>query len=71
MPTARPSGVTVNPDALLSATEAAKLLPRTRFAVGMWRARGKLQPAGRRGRSPLYRWADLVALERDTSRRAA
>lgn len=57
----------MNPDATLTATEAAALIPRlSRHAVGMWVTRGKLQPVGKRGRSPLYRWADLVRVERQT-----
>lgn len=81
MPAARPGrypgrsafpGVNVNPDATLTATEAAKLIPRlSRYAVGMWKARGKLRPVGKRGRSPLYRWQDLVAVERQTRERQA
>lgn len=50
---------------LLTAREAETLLPVTRHLVYLWRAEGKLSPAGRRGRSPLYRWQDLVAVERD------
>ena len=51
---------------LLTAREAETLLPVTRHLVYAWRADGRIKPAGKRGRSPLYRWADLVAAERNT-----
>lgn len=51
---------------LLTAREAEMLLPVTRHLVYTWRSEGRIEPAGQRGRSPLYRWADLVAVERET-----
>lgn len=61
----------MNPDVLLTATEAEEFGIRSRHAIGMWKARGKVKPAGKRGRSPLYRWGDLIKVARDTSQRAA
>lgn len=60
---ARSSGVIVS---RVTAAEAAKLLGIDRHLIYVWRASGKLEPAGKRGRSPLYRWCDLVQVERDT-----
>lgn len=59
--------VIVRQDAMVSAAEVERLIPTvSRHLVYVWRAQGKLSPAGRRGRSPLYRWCDVVAVERDT-----
>lgn len=56
-----------NRDARVTAAEAATLLPGlTRHAVYMWVQSGKLAPVGKRGRSPLYRWGDLVDVECST-----
>jgi hypothetical protein len=60
--------VTVNRDALVTAREAEdypafKQRRVTRHLIGMWKHMGKLAPAGKRGRSPLYRWGDLVDVE--------
>lgn len=32
--------------------------------IAWWVRNGKLQSVGKRGRSPLYRWGDLVDVER-------
>lgn len=34
--------------------------------IGMWRHRGLITPRGHRGRSPLYRLADLLEVEHAT-----
>lgn len=54
---------------LVSATEGAVLLASlrvTRHAIAMWRQHGRIQPVGKRGRSPLYRFGDLLSAERET-----
>lgn len=56
----------MNLDALVTAAEAASLLPIDRHLIYVWRAAGRIEPVGKRGRSPLYRWCDLVQVERDT-----
>lgn len=58
----------MNLDTLVTATEAAaeRGLPVTRHTIGMWRHAGKVEVKGWRGRSPLYRWGDLVDVERKT-----
>lgn len=57
----------MNMDALVTATEAAAGLPDvSRHLIGMWVQHEKLTPKGRRGRSPLYRWGDIVAVEAAT-----
>lgn len=57
----------MNMDALVTATEAAAGLPDvSRHLIGMWVQHGKLQAKGHRGRSPLYRWGDIVAVEAST-----
>lgn len=54
----------VNLDALVTASEAATVLPDvSRHLIAMWVRAGKLAPAGQRGRSPLYRWGDVLAVE--------
>jgi hypothetical protein len=63
--------VIVNLDALVSAREAAGYPPMAhngvcRHTIGMWKTLGKLSPVGMRGRSPLYRWGDVLQVERDT-----
>ncbi len=65
----------MNLDAQVSAREAAGYPPlRTygvcRHLIGMWKRLGKLIPVGQRGRSPLYRWGDVLRVERDTRLRA-
>lgn len=59
----------MNLDALVAPAEIAVHMPDlTRHTIAMWVQRGKLQPRGRRGRTPLYRWGDVLAVERDTRR---
>ncbi len=54
----------LNMDARVTAAEAATLLPGvSRHVIAMWVARGKLTPVGRRGRSPVYRWGDILRVE--------
>lgn len=58
----------LNLDALVTATEASAGLPDVSVKlIGMWVRLGKLHPAGRRGRRPLYRWGDILVVERDTA----
>jgi hypothetical protein len=61
----------VDLDALVTATEAAAsphLHGVSRHLIGMWKLAGKVQTRGKRGRSPLYRYGDLVVVERETRR---
>ena len=64
----RVSGVvTMNPDALVTAVEIeSKLVTVSRHLVYVWRGSGRLKARGKRGRSPLYRWGDVVKLEAET-----
>lgn len=58
----------LNLDARVTATEASTGLPGVSVAlIGMWVRLGKLHATGRRGRSPLYRWGDILIVERDTA----
>lgn len=55
-----------DPDALVTATEASAsphLCGVSRQLIGMWRHLGKLQVRGTRGRSPLYRYGDILKVE--------
>lgn len=61
----------MNLDAQVSAREAAGYPPMVkagvcRHLIYVWRAAGRLRPVGKRGRSPLYRWGDVLQAERDT-----
>lgn len=61
----------MNLDALVTATEAAAspaLDDICRHLIGMWKVTGKLEVKGRRGRSPLYRYGDVLDVERQTRR---
>lgn len=63
----------MNLDAQVSAREAEDYPPLReagvcRHLIGMWKTLGKLCPVGQRGRSPLYRWGDVLQVERDTRR---
>jgi hypothetical protein len=61
----------VDLDALVTATEAAAsphLQGVCRHLIGMWKTRGKVEPRVMRGRSPLYRYGDLLMVERQTRR---
>lgn len=40
----------------------------TADVVRQWKARSLIEAVGKRGRSPLFRWGDLLAVERDTRR---
>lgn len=54
----------VNLDALVTAPEVAAVMPDvSRHLIGMWVRQGRLTVRGRRGRSPLYRLGDVVAVE--------
>jgi hypothetical protein len=68
--------VIVNLDALVTAREAAdypalKAHHVSRHLIGMWKTLGKLNAKGKRGRSPLYRFGDILEVERDTRRSGA
>lgn len=63
----------MNLDALVTAREAEdypalRAVHVTRHLIYVWRAAGRLKARGHRGRSPLYRWGDILAAERDTRR---
>jgi hypothetical protein len=63
--------VIVDLDAQVSAREAAGYPPMInagvcRHTIAWWRTAGHIEPVGQRGRSPLYRWGDVLAVERDT-----
>lgn len=58
----------MNLEALVTAAEAAPKLGVDRHLIYMWRALGKVTPQGKRGKSPLYRWGDLLAVESQTRR---
>lgn len=56
-----------NRAALVTATEAATRLHGVSVhLIGWWVGQGKLAAVDRRGRSPLYRWGDLLDIERAT-----
>lgn len=50
----------------VTAAEGARLLGVDRHLVYSWRDRGKISPVGSRAGAPVYRWDDLVRVERDT-----
>lgn len=61
----------MNLDAQVTAREAQDYPPLARAGVcrhtiAWWRSAGQIEPAGQRGRSPLYRWRDVLRVERDT-----
>jgi hypothetical protein len=58
----------LNPDALVAAKEAQAQLGVSLSLICMWVSQGKLQVRGHRGRVKLYRWGDLLQVERDTRR---
>jgi len=61
--------VIVNLDAHVSAIEAADWLAEAgvcRHRVYAWRSQGRFEPVGQRGRSPLYRWGDVLQAEAET-----
>ena len=58
-------------DALVTAREAQdhpglKRHGVCRHTIAWWRSTGKVEPLDRRGRSPLYRFGDILVVERDT-----
>ena len=56
-------------DARVTPAEIIAAMPDlTRQTIAMWVARGKLTERGRRGRAPLYRWGDVLQVERSTRR---
>lgn len=60
-------------DALVTAREAEedeglKNYGVTRHLIGMWKVNGKIAARGKRGRSPLYRFGDLLVVEAATRR---
>jgi DNA-binding transcriptional MerR regulator len=55
-------------EVLFTATEAAELLGVEPATITKWSARGRLTPAGRKGRAHLYRWGDLSEAEYQTRR---
>jgi hypothetical protein len=59
----------VNLDAQVSALEAADWLAKAgvcRHRVYAWRSQGRFKSVGKRGRSPLYRWGDVLQAEAET-----
>lgn len=57
----------MNPDELVTAADIARLIPSvSRHLVYVWHRLGKLVEKERRGRSPMYRWGDVLAVERRT-----
>lgn len=59
----------MNLDAQVSALDAAGWLKAAgvcRHRVYAWRSEGRIAPVGRRGRSPLYRWGDVLRAEAET-----
>lgn len=59
----------MNLDAQVSAIEAAGWLEKAgvcRHRVYAWRSEGRITEVGKRGRSPLYRWGDVLEAEADT-----
>lgn len=63
----------MNLDALVTPREAEehpalKAYRVTRHRIGQWAGQGRFPVCGRRGRSPLYRFGDILRAERDTRR---
>lgn len=59
----------MNLDAQVSAIEAAGWLEKAgvcRHRVYAWRSEGRITEVGKRGRSPLYRWGDVLQAEAET-----
>jgi hypothetical protein len=63
--------VTVDLDALITAAEFRTATGGmvSLAVVGMWRDRGLIKVRDWRGRRPLYRYGDLVEVERSTRQR--
>lgn len=51
---------TYDREADVTAAQAAKALGISRQVVAMWKADGKIRPRRHRGRSPLYRFGDII-----------
>ncbi len=51
---------TYDREALVTAAQAARALGVTRHVVGMWKVNGKIEPRKHKGRSPLYRFGDVI-----------
>lgn len=49
-----------NREALVTGAQAARALGVTRHLVGMWKLAGKIEPKKLNGRSPLYRFGDVI-----------
>jgi hypothetical protein len=59
--------VLMDPEVRVTAADIAREMPTvSRHLVYMWRSSGRLKERGKRGRSPLYRWGDVVKLEAQT-----
>lgn len=54
----------------LTIKQAATWFHRSESAIWMWVNRGHLKAVGRRGRTKLYRFADLVNVERKARHKA-
>ncbi len=51
---------TYDPEAEVTAAQAARALGISRQVVAMWKTAGKIEPRKRKGRSPLYRFGDVM-----------
>ena len=57
----------MNLNALVTAPEISRMMPDvSRHLVGMWAHQGRLTVRGRRGKSPLYRLGEVMAVETST-----
>lgn len=56
-----------DPNTLVTAVEIEQQLTTvSRHLVYVWRSQGRIKAYGKRGRSPLYRWGDVVKAEAAT-----
>lgn len=51
---------TYDRNAEVTAAQAARALGISRQVVAMWKAGGKIEPKKTKGRSPLYRFGDII-----------
>lgn len=51
---------TYDPEADVTAAQAARALGISRQVVAMWKTNGKIQPRKHKGRSPIYRFGDII-----------
>jgi predicted site-specific integrase-resolvase len=58
-------------NARVTPSEASPSLGVSIQLISMWRRNGRLRPVGKRGQSPLYRFGDLLDVERDMAEAAA